>query len=340
MIQLELKVPKLDYISFVCQASILEPLVAFWVAKHGHKFDITSSGDQVPVRLSGRYGFKSRLPGSAAGGRYRGYSQFISINEKLTGERFATFYFGGNAGTSNIDVGGSGCRLLGKFLRRFVLRYRFRMTRLDVAYDVPDKNLPGKLFNICERAGGVNSPEAKKIFRNGKSSPSLSFYRKSGGDGTFYIGSTTSDIQVCIYDKAAQMKMGTEVVLSRVEVRLRSREKEIPFDHLRNLESVLHRHSYVVKLLKLTGEASSAENKPELALASDKFMRRHHALLRSYGSHMQDLYRLSLGEFDTFKKLLNIKDTRHNVTDVERPILQDLYAEHNIFDIVEKRDLG
>ena len=74
-------------------------------------------------------------------------------------------------------------------------------TRLDVALD--DRN---GLFSLEEAQEKMKKREVRTRFRKGRTTESYDFSDETSKDGkTIYFGSPKSDIQIRIYDKAAQM---------------------------------------------------------------------------------------------------------------------------------------
>jgi len=156
----------------------------------------------------------------------------LGYKRQLRNGNIAIFEDGAEGMGIHIEMSGKGCREFDSFtgnwrgLFRRVHALSGHFSRLDVAID--DRL---GMFSLEEVQEKMKRREVRSRFKKGRSTESYEFSDTPGKDGkTLYFGSGKSDIQIRIYDKAAEQ--GLDGVWLRTELECRNVRADILAQHL------------------------------------------------------------------------------------------------------------
>lgn len=248
-----------------------DPQVAAMFAAHVFAFFFAGTGLGLSMEVKGGRFYKWRVP-------ILDGEDFAGVIE-LGGE--STIRKGGIV-TARVELTGDGCRRFaagsGHAKRWLELRAKLescdgRLTRIDICADDLQGNFPVRLAQQWWEAGEFNARGQK---------PKARLYDDfNSGDGkTLYVGSTSSEKQLRVYEKGRELgDPASEWVRYEGQFRASSR-KELPLDMLRDPAAYL-RGAYPI-LAFIDAIAERIEVTKAAAVSTWKSVRRH--LKRQYGA--------------------------------------------------------
>lgn len=172
-----------------------------------------------PGALLGELQHRLAPQGTVESGRGRhNYAQSFTLRNQ-DGGRVALILAGGNNGDPNVTASGEGCEDFVGVVRE--LWPVHRVTRADVCEDFVGMGSYEALEGVC------------RAIADGQGLKGLAMVPDELSDGrTYYVGATTSDVRVRLYDKGAEVRRGASPAAlatipdhwTRLEVQVRPRK--------------------------------------------------------------------------------------------------------------------